>query len=168
LARSHAVDDRHDNAERSDLMKRRPWIVLGSLTGLVACPTLVALAAVLVRDLRGPVFEDQGLPVLMVSGAAGILIGGVVASRVAMESPQRMALLGAVCGSTLGAAAIGSLFLAVVVAGDDWPDGLSVFLTGATIGALMGGLLGGVVGFVQGDASGARHASAATSLRDVR
>jgi hypothetical protein len=111
-------------------VNRRPWIVLGSLTGLVACPTLVALTAVLVRDLPGPVFEDQGVPVLMVGGAAGILIGGLVASRLAKESPQRMALLGAVCLAILGAAAVGSLFLAVVVAGDDWPDGLSAFVTG--------------------------------------
>ena len=50
----------------------------------------------------------------------------------------------------LGAAATGSLFLFVAVMGDDWPQGLSAFVTGAILGAVMGGILGGVIGFVQG------------------
>lgn len=157
-------------------MQRRPWIVLGSLTGLVACPTLVALTAVLVRDLRGPVFSDRGMPALIVSGAVGIALGAFVASRmVRVVTSRRLALLGVVSGAVLGAAATGSLTLVVVVAGDGWPNGLSVFLTGALIGAVLGGFLGGVLGFVQGDPSGAERPAPASagqprsaSLRDVR
>ena len=135
-------------------MNRRSWIVIESLTGAVACPALVAIAAVFVHDLRGPVFDQQGVPALLVSGPAGILIGGFVASRVARMTPQHTTLLGAVCGSILGAAAMGSLFLAVEVAGDDWPHGLSAFVTGGSIGAVVGGFLGGVIGSAQVDPPG--------------
>jgi hypothetical protein len=131
---------------------KRSWNVVGSLAGLVASPAFVAVAAVLVRDLRGPILRDQGVPALLVSGAAGIVVGGVVASRAVWVTPRRMATFGAVCGSILGAAAMGSLFLAVEVAGDDWPNGLSAFVTGGIVGAVVGGFLGGVIGFVQVDA----------------
>jgi hypothetical protein len=164
------------NDQEVGLMKRRSWIVIGSLTGAVASPALVAIAAVLVHDLREPVFDDQGVPALLICGAAGILIGGFVASRVASMTSQRMAFLGAVCGSILGAATMGSLFLAIEVATADWPLGLSAFVTGSLIGAVVGGFLGGVIGSVQvdprtvdqGHALGSGSASAATSLRDVR
>ncbi|HEX6581748.1 MAG TPA: hypothetical protein VF195_12870 [Actinomycetota bacterium] len=133
------------------LMKRRSWIVAGSLTGLVACSALVALAPVLVRDLRGPVYGDLALPALLVSGAAGIFFGGIVASRTVGTTPRRIALLGAACGAILGAVATGSVFLAVEVAGDDWPHGLAAFVTGGIIGAVVGGFLGGAIGIVQVD-----------------
>ena len=132
-------------------MQRRSWIVIGSLSGAVACPALVAIAAVLVHDLRGPVFDVQGMPALLVSGAAGILIGGFVASRAASMSPRRKAFLGAACGSILGAAAMGSLFLAIEVASADWPHGLSAFVTSSIIGGVAGGLLGGLIGSLQVD-----------------
>jgi hypothetical protein len=129
---------------------KRSWTVLGSLTGLVVCPALVALSAVLIHDLRGTVLQDQGVPALVISGAVGIALGAFVTTRVARATPRRMALLGAVCGTILGAAAMGSLFLFVEVMGDDWPQGLSAFVTGAILGAVVGGNLGGVIGFVQG------------------
>ena len=132
-------------------MHSRSWIVIGSLTGAVACPALVAIAAVLVHDLRGSVFDQQGVPALLISGTAGILIGGLIASRVSRPTPRRMAFLGAACGSILGAAAMGTLFLAIEVAGDDWPHGLSAFVTGGILGAVVGGSLGGVIGTVQVD-----------------
>ena len=132
-------------------MQSRSWIVIGSLTRAVACPALVAIAAVLVHDLRGPVFDHQGVPALLISGTAGILIGGLIASRVARPTARRMAFLGAACGSILGAVAMGMLFLAIEVAGDDWPHGLSAFVTGGIIGAVAGGLLGGVIGSVHVD-----------------
>ena len=132
-------------------MKRRTWIVVGSLTGFVAVPTLVATAAILMHDLRGPVFGDLGVAALFVGGAAGIVLGGFVASHTVGTTQRRLALLGAVCGAVLGAAAMGSVFLAVEVTGDDWPHGLAAFVTGGIIGAVVGGFLGGVLGFVQGD-----------------
>lgn len=130
---------------------KRSWTVLGSLTGLVVCPTLVALSAVLIHDLRGTVLQDQGVPALVISGAIGIALGAFVTPRVARSTPRRMMVVGAVCGTILGAAAMGSLFLAVEVAGDDWPHGLSAFLTGAVLGAVVGGFLGGVIGSVHVD-----------------
>ena len=132
-------------------MKRRTWIVVGSLTGFLAVPALVAVAAVLVRYLRGPVFGDLAAAAMFIAGAAGILIGGFVASRVSRAAPRRLATFGAVCGAILGAAVMGSLFLAVEVTGDDWPHGLAAFVTGGIIGASVGGLLGGFIGFGQVD-----------------
>jgi hypothetical protein len=129
---------------------KRSWTVVGSLTGLVVCPALVAIAAVLVHDLRGPVFDDQGVPALLVSGAAGIVAGAFLTSRMMRVTPQRLAILGSISGAVLGASAMGSLFLFVTVMGDDWPQGLSAFVTGAILGAVLGGILGGVIGFVQG------------------
>jgi hypothetical protein len=133
-------------------MNRRPWIVLGSLTGLVACPAIIGLTAILVRDLRGPVTRYQGVPTLVITGVAGIALGAYVTSRMTrVVTSRRLALLGAVFGTVLGAAAMGSLFLAVEVTGDDWPHGLSAFVTGGIFGAVVGGFLGGVIGFVHGD-----------------
>ena len=158
-------------------MQHRTWTMVGSLTGLVVCAVLVAVAPVFVRDLRGTTFEDLAVPALLVSGAVGVVLGGFVASHVARTTPRRMAVLGAVCGAILGAAAMGSLFLAVEVAGDDWPHGLSAFVTGGIFGAVVGGFLGGVIGFVQANpriesqghvlGDGVSAANAA-SRRDVR
>ena len=131
---------------------KRSWTVVGSLTGLVVCPALVALAAVLVHDARGPVFGDQtATPLLLVSGAVGIVVGAFLTSRVVRVTPRRLAILGSICGAVLGATAVGSLFLFLEVIGEDWPQGLSAFVTGAILGAVVGGILGGVIGFVQGD-----------------
>jgi hypothetical protein len=66
-------------------------------------------------------------------------------------TPRRRAFLGTVCGSILGAAAMGSLFLAIEVASIDWPHGLSAFVTGGIIGAVAGGLLGGVIASMKVD-----------------
>jgi hypothetical protein len=130
---------------------KRPWIVIGALTGLMVCPALVALTAVLVHDLRGPVFGDRGAsPLLLISGAVGIAVGAFLTSRVIRVTPRRLAILGSISGAVLGATAMGSLFLFVEVMGDDWPQGLSAFVTGAILGAALGGILGGVIGFVQG------------------
>jgi hypothetical protein len=130
---------------------KRSWTVVGSLTGLVVCPALVSLTAVLVHDLRGPVFGNQGLLViLLVSGAVGIAAGAFLTSRMVRVTPRRLALLGSISGAVLGASAMGSLFLFVTVMGDDWAQGLSAFVTGAILGAVLGGILGGVIGFVQG------------------
>lgn len=130
---------------------KRSWTVVGSLTGLVVCPALVALTAVLVHDARGLVFGDRGMPaILPVSGAVGIGVGAFLTSRVVV-TPRRLAILGSIFGTVLGAAAMGSLFLFVEVMGDDWPHGLSAFVTGAILGAVLGGILEGVIGFVQGD-----------------
>jgi hypothetical protein len=130
---------------------KRSWTVVGSLTGLVVCPALVALTAVLVHDLRGPVFGDRGAsPLLLISGAVGIAVGALLTSRVIRVTPRRLAILGSISGAVLGAATMGSLFLFVEVMGEDWPQGLSAFATGAILGAALGGILGGVIGFVQG------------------
>ena len=130
---------------------KRSWTVVGSLTGLVLCPALVALTAVLVHDARGPVFGDRAAsPLLLVSGAVGIAAGGFLTSRVVRVTPRRLAILGSISGAVLGATAMGSLFLFVEVMGDDWPQGLSAFVTGAILGTVVGGILGGVIGFVQG------------------
>jgi uncharacterized protein YcfJ len=59
---------------------------------------------------------------------------------------------------------MGSLFLFAEVIGDDWPQGLSAFVTGAILGAVVGGILGRGDRFRAG--RGARYVS--TSLRDVR
>ena len=131
-------------------MRGRSWIVLGSLSGLVICPVLVALAAVLVRDLRDPVFQDQGIPMLVISGTIGIVLGGFVTSRVVRPTPRRLTLLGSLSGSVLGAAALGSLFLLAQASGSDGSHGLAAFLIGASVGAVAGGILGGVIGFAQG------------------
>lgn len=162
-------------AGKEPMMGRRTWIVIGSLTGLVAGPALVAVTGVLLGDPGGLAFRDQGVPALVISGSAGVVLGAFVTSRVAFTTPRRTALLGTVCGTFLGAAAMGSLFLAAEVAGDDWPQGLSAFLTGAILGAVVGGILGGALGFAQGGIPAAgrpprpfrpRHTS--DSLRDVR
>ena len=52
---------------------------------------------------------------------------------------------------------MGALFLAAAVAGDGWPDGLQVFLTGAAVGAVVGGFLAGVLGSVTRQPSTTRH-----------
>lgn len=129
---------------------KRSWTVVGSLTGLVVCPALVALTAVLVHDARRLVLWDRGMPALLVSGAVGITAGAFLTSRVAEVTPRRLAIFGSISGAVLGATAMGSLFLFVEVMGDDWPQGLSAFVTGAILGAVLGGVLGGVIGFVQG------------------
>lgn len=131
---------------------KRSWTVVGSLTGLVVCPVLVALTALLVHDAGGSVFGDQEVPALvLVSAAVGIAAGAFLTSRVVrVVTPRRLAILGSISGAVLGATAMGSLFLFVEVMGDDWPQGLSAFVTGAILGAVLGGFLGGVIGFVQG------------------
>jgi hypothetical protein len=83
-------------------MKRRSWIVIGSLTGVVACPSLVAIAAVLVHDLRGPVFDDKAVPVLLASGAAGMTAGAFLTSRVVRVTPRRLAIFGSISGQSWG------------------------------------------------------------------
>jgi hypothetical protein len=155
-------------------MKRRTWIVLGSLTGLLTGPVIVLLAAVLVRDLRGPVFQAQGVPALVISGAAGVVLGAFVTARIVPATPRRAALLGAISGFLFGAFALGSLFLAIEVTGSDWPQGLSAFLTGAIPGGALGGVFGGMAGFSRAQAppgGGARSPqtrSARASRLDVR
>lgn len=129
---------------------KRSGIVLGSLTGLVLCPALVAMTAVLVPDLRGPIFQDQGVLVLLASSAIGVVVGALVMSRMTRMKQRRRTVLGAITGAVLGAAVMGTSVLIVVVMGDGWPHGLSAFVTGAIFGAVLGGFLGGVIGFVQG------------------
>jgi hypothetical protein len=153
----------------------RSWTVVGALTGLVVCPALVALTVLLVHVAGGPVFGDQEVPaLLLVSTAVGIAAGAVLTSRVVrVESPRRLAILGSISVAVLGATVMGSLFLFVEVMGDDWPQGLSAFVTGAILGAVLGGFLGGVIGFVQGGERGTTPAPTSTrhvttSLRDVR
>lgn len=153
-------------------MHRRTWIVMGSLAGTVGCPGLVLLAALIAPDLGGPIFRDQGVPALLVSGAAGIVLGGFLAWRATRGSARRLATLGAVSGSVLGAALMGSFFLAVEVTGPDWPHGLAAFVTGAIAGASLGGIVGGAVGFSSARAATGTSVLAAghpaTSRREAR
>ena len=153
-------------------MHRRTWIVVGSLAWAVGMLGLLLLVALTVPDLRGPIFRDQGVPALLVSGAAGLVVGGFLAWR-AIRGPARLlAVLGAASGSLLGAAIVGSFFLAVEVTGPDWPHGLAAFVTGAIAGATLGAMIGGAAGFSSGraatEASGPTAGHAATSRRDAR
>ena len=77
------------------------WIVVGALAGLVAVPTLVAVTAVLVHDLRDLVSEEQAIPALVVSATAGLVIGAAMASR-ALRGSLSMTLFDSVCGAVLG------------------------------------------------------------------
>lgn len=153
-------------------MHRRTWIVVGSLAGLVGCPGLVLLAALSVPGLAGPILRGQGVPALLISGAAGLVLGGFLAWRATLGSPRRVAMLGAVSGAVLGAVLVGSFFLAVEVTGPDWPHGLAASVTGAIAGAALGGIAGGAAGFSSGRAatgtSGLTAAQAATSRREAR
>lgn len=55
-------------------------------------------------------------------------------------------VFGALCGAAVGAAAGGSLFLFVEVTGENWPQGLSAFVTGAIVGGFAGLVVGGLLG----------------------
>jgi hypothetical protein len=136
------------------------WIVVGALAGFVTATVLVALTAVLVDELRDVVFHDQLVLVLFVPGTAGLVLGGAAASRAVRSTPGVQILFASLSGGVLGAAAAGSLFLAAVVAGDGWPDGLQAFLTGAVVGGVIGAFLGGMLGSVS--------PQAVTSRRDAR
>lgn len=136
-------------------MRRGTWIVVTALAGLVACPMVVMLLAVALppaqRDL---VFTNGGVPVLVITGVLGVAIGAIVGARLTRMTPRRQTIAGAVCGTLIGAALMGILFLVIAVitvANGGWPDGGRIIVTGAIIGAFSGGLLGGAIAYAEGE-----------------
>lgn len=70
----------------------------------------------------------------------------------AMERSDRgwWIVFGALYGAALGAVAGGSVFLYVEVTGEDWPQGLPAFVTGAIMGGFAGLVVGGLLGWSRG------------------
>ena len=148
--------------DRPHRKRSTSWMVLGALAGLVTVPTLVAATAVLAHDLRDFVFQDRAAAVLVVTGTAGLVIGGAAASRALRSTPRVMTLFATISGAVLGAVVLGSLFLWIEVTGPDWPHGLAAFVLGALFGTVLGGAIGGTVGHA------AQGSATETSRRDAR
>lgn len=130
------------------------WIVLGALSGAVLLGGGGFLAVLLFPDLRGitpqpfiNLWGHWGYFWLIVGGAPGLVVGGLLGSRAPGMATRARIALGAIGGAVLLAPVGGFGFLFLELGSSEGAfHGLRNFTLGAIVGGIAGIVLGGLLG----------------------
>ena len=135
------ADEPNVQGLRSGHTPRPGWIVFGALAGAVLLGGGGYLAAWLFPPMRAVYFW------MIVGGAPGLVVGGLLGSRVLGMAPRARIALGAIEGAVLLATVGGFGFLFLGLASPEGAfHGLRNFTLGAIVGGIAGIVLGGVLG----------------------
>ncbi len=148
------VDEPNVQGLRSGHTPRPRWIVFGALAGAVLLGGGGFLAALLfpgVRDVTPQPFSNLwghwGYFWMIVGGAPGLVLGGLLGSRALGMAPRARIALGAIGGAVLLATVGGFGFLFLGLASPEGAfHGLRNFTLGAIVGGIAGTVLGGLLG----------------------